>query len=177
MRPGVTRFDVKLRAPGAGDKVELGSMRRDTALQHLLLAYPDTETSIDLDHWLERRTSDPKGAFFVVADIETDKCLGFVQLTNVHGKGRHGALGIAISRAVQGRGVGRQAVTLLLDYAKETMGLRKVELEVMYENDRAIQLYRSLGFNEVGVRREHYFNGTSWHDVLLMEIFLEERQA
>lgn len=177
MRSGMTSHRVKLRAPSTADKEELGRMRRNTALQHLLLSYPDSDASADLDHWLERRKNEPRGAFFVVADFETDECLGYVQLTNVHGKGRHGALGVALSDAAQGRGFGRQAVMLLLHYAKDVMGLRKVELEVMSSNDRAVGLYRSLGFVDVGLRRRHYFDGTNWLDVLLMEIFLEEWQV
>ncbi len=53
------------------------------------------------------------------------------------------------------------------------MNLRKVELEVMSSNKRAVRLYKSLGFVEVGVRRQHYFDGTDWRDVLLMELLLE----
>ncbi|MFN3934053.1 GNAT family N-acetyltransferase [Parvibaculum sp.] len=164
---------IRLRAPCVGDMKVLGRMRRDVALQNLLLAYPDPAATIDLDHWLERRKNEPRGAFFVVADIESDECLGYVQLANVHGRGRHGALGIALSDVAQGRGIGREALTLFLQYARDFMNLRKVELEVMSSNKRAVRLYKSLGFVEVGVRRQHYFDGTDWRDVLLMELLLE----
>lgn len=168
---------VVLRAPHAGDMRELGRMRSDVALQNLLLAYPDPNTDVDTDQWLERRLNEPRGAFFVVADTQTDECMGYVQLANVHGKGRHGALGIALSDSAQGRGIGREAIARFLEYARDVMKLRKVELEVLATNERAVRLYRSLGFVEVGLRRQHYFDGSDWLDVLLMEIMLEVPNA
>ncbi|MBX3491060.1 GNAT family protein [Parvibaculum sp.] len=167
---------VRLRAPSGSDCEVLGRIRRSVDLQHLLLAYPDPSELEDLEGWLERRLSEPRGAFFVIADGVTDECLGYVQIVNVHGKGGNGSLGIAVDSTARGHGVGRQAVELILTHARSVMGLRKVELEVMAQNLPAIGLYKSLGFSDVGTRRRHYFDGDEWRDVLVMEIFLEGRK-
>jgi ribosomal-protein-alanine N-acetyltransferase len=54
----------------------------------------------------------------------------------------------------QGRGVGRQLLAGLLDYAD---GLRAtVFLEVRTDNDVALELYRSTGFERLGIRRNYY---------------------
>lgn len=167
--------NIHLRAFQDGDLKVLREMRTDTELQHLLLAYPELHSSDEFSYWLERRRSEPNGAFFVIADANTNECLGYVQIANVHSKGKHGALGIALSHSARGSGVGFAAVTQLLEHAKDKMRLRKIELEVMATNHRAIDLYRKIGFEEVGVRREHYHDGTAWHDVLVMEFFLKVR--
>ncbi|MDQ2682232.1 MAG: GNAT family N-acetyltransferase, partial [Chloroflexota bacterium] len=65
---------------------------------------------------------------------------------------RHmGELGIAIAQDWRGMGLGRALMTALIDEAKEVLpGLRIVRLNVFAGNDRAIALYRSLGFIETG---------------------------
>ena len=55
----------------------------------------------------------------------------------------------------QGQGWGRILLdALLAHYA--VRGVRKVFLEVMAENSRALALYRGVGFNKVGERANYY---------------------
>jgi RimJ/RimL family protein N-acetyltransferase len=53
-----------------------------------------------------------------------------------------------------GKGVAKKASLLILDYAKEVLKLKRVELEVRCQNAKAIKLYKSLGFVSVGVKEE-----------------------
>ena len=59
-------------------------------------------------------------------------------------------LTIAVQEGHQGRGVGRALMNELLRWAREAPQVEKVELQVRASNDRAIALYRSLGFVEEG---------------------------
>jgi ribosomal-protein-alanine N-acetyltransferase len=54
----------------------------------------------------------------------------------------------------QGRGIGRRLLAGLLEYAD---GLRAIVfLEVRTDNDAALELYRSTGFERLGIRRNYY---------------------
>jgi ribosomal protein S18 acetylase RimI-like enzyme len=59
-------------------------------------------------------------------------------------------LTIAVHEDHQGQGVGRALMQELLGWARSNPGVEKVELQVRASNDRAIALYRSLGFAEEG---------------------------
>jgi RimJ/RimL family protein N-acetyltransferase len=48
--------------------------------------------------------------------------------------------------AMRGRGLFREGLHLMLQFAKDSLGLDEVRLEVQRTNDRAIGVYRSLGF-------------------------------
>ena len=50
----------------------------------------------------------------------------------------------------EGRGLGKRLLTVLLDWAREAPSVKRVELNVRVTNERAIRLYRSLGFVEQG---------------------------
>jgi len=55
--------------------------------------------------------------------------------------------------AARGRGLARTATELVIEFAFDQLGLREVYLEVFSDNEPAIGLYRSCGFEETG-RRE-----------------------
>jgi ribosomal protein S18 acetylase RimI-like enzyme len=57
---------------------------------------------------------------------------------------------IAVHEGHQRRGVGRALMHELLRWARSNPRVEKIELQVRSSNDRAITLYRSLGFVEEG---------------------------
>jgi ribosomal-protein-alanine N-acetyltransferase len=59
---------------------------------------------------------------------------------------------LAVDPAHQRRGVGRALLRAVLDHARGAT----VFLEVRTDNESAIQLYRSEGFEVVGTRRRYY---------------------
>ena len=65
-------------------------------------------------------------------------------------KMRHRAsLGISIKKKAWGLGLGTVLISRALEQAKEN-GFTQVELGVFADNERAIGLYRKLGFTEMG---------------------------
>jgi putative acetyltransferase len=56
----------------------------------------------------------------------------------------------------------------LLDLADNYLGLKRVELDVIVDNEAAIHLYESLGFAREGVRRSAMFRGGMFVDLLMM---------
>jgi putative acetyltransferase len=63
------------------------------------------------------------------------------------------SLGVAVALKWQGRGVGRRLLQRLLDWADNWGGVLRVELWAYADNERALALYRSLGFVEEGRHR------------------------
>ena len=70
----------------------------------------------------------------------------------------------------RGRGVGRALLTAGLEWAIENPTIEKVGLSVFSDNERAIALYRLLGFEEEGCRRGEYrMDDGSYRDDLLLQ--------
>ena len=59
-------------------------------------------------------------------------------------------IGIALYQEFCSRGIGRKMIEVALERAKEA-GYEQAELEVIAGNERAISLYKQLGFEEFGV--------------------------
>ena len=76
--------------------------------------------------------------------------IGTVMLYNFS-RGNEGAeLGITIGEeSVRGRGLGREAVTLLLRWAWQNRSIRGVYLHALEWNERAMRCFRAAGFGDV----------------------------
>lgn len=64
------------------------------------------------------------------------------------------ALGMWVLPGHRGRGAGRMLLEAAI--AARPEDVHKIELEVYPDNEAAIALYRKLGFEEEGLRRDHY---------------------
>ena len=78
-------------------------------------------------------------------------------------------LNITIAPQLHGQGLGRELLLHLMDYARHRTDT--LFLEVRPSNNRAIALYQTAGFNEIGLRRNYYpaRNGGR-EDALLMAL-------
>lgn len=111
--------------------------------------------------------------------IEADgKLIGYCGLFHYDNLAQNCELGITIGdRDYWGRGYGRDAVCLLLDYGFRMRNMRRIWLECKSSNERAQRCYRSCGFVEEGrLRQQTWCNGT-YHDKVYMGILREEWNA
>jgi len=83
------------------------------------------------------------------------------------------AIDIFVGDAWQGRGVGSEAMRLLIRYLIEERGHHRLTVDPVAANARAIHVYERLGFRTVGTMRayERTKDGT-WRDALLMELIV-----
>src|SRR5205823_3048113 len=75
---------------------------------------------------------------------------------------------IYVARSHRGRGVGRAALTALLDQA-EAMGFWKLVSRIFVENEGSRRLCTALGFREVGVYEKHGRLDGVWKDCVIVE--------
>ena len=84
------------------------------------------------------------------------------------------SLGISIDRAYWGLGIGRALTLACIECAKRA-GYAQLELDVVAENERALALYRSLGFVEYGRNpRGFRTRAGAWQALVLMRLELED---
>ena len=76
-------------------------------------------------------------------------------------------LTLCVHPEFQRMGYGRKLFALLLDRAA-SLEAKECFLEVRVSNDRAISLYRSLGFTQIGERSSYYPGDTGREDALIL---------
>ena len=82
---------------------------------------------------------------------------------------RHAGLDIFLGGAWQGRGLGGEAIELVVRHLFDERGHHRITIDPAAENTRAIRTYARLGFEPVGVLRQYQLLRGCWRDGLLME--------
>ncbi len=171
---------------GAAAAVEIGPARALDALptlalhrrvleeQRWFISRPDELTvTVDERERHIRSAAAADSAVFLVARVPESRCAGL--LTVVSGplaRVRHvGRLEVMVSPELRGRGIGRALMVAAVAWA-ERSPLQKLALAVFADNERAVHLYRSLGFVQEGRRVAEYLleDGSTRDDVLMARV-------
>lgn len=122
-----------------------------------------------------RTLHDPTSVTVLVEPLPGRGPVGFVRLYNVHlGEGfAFLETAIATPRALRG-GMGIEASRLVLAWAMDVLGLRRIEAKVYAYNLLSVNSLRRNGFAQEGVlRRARTWEGQQW-DILVFAILDEE---
>jgi RimJ/RimL family protein N-acetyltransferase len=111
----------------------------------------EPSTSVDQLAGRFRRAIEANHLLFVLA--EGTELLGAIGMHPTEAEGVS-SIGMWILPQWRGQGGGRRLVQAALD--ARPAAVHKVELEVFPDNAAAIALYRSMGFEREGLRRDHY---------------------
>jgi RimJ/RimL family protein N-acetyltransferase len=116
-----------------------------------------------LTDYVKGSLNDKNTIFLAMCDVN-DEHVGNVKLDRIDWIAGTCELGIIIGEAsARGKGYGREAMNLLIDFAFNELNLRKISLAVFENNPHAKHLYESLGFKQEGVFVKHVFKeGRLW---------------
>lgn len=88
------------------------------------------------------------------------------------------SIDIALAGEHQGRGLGPEAIRLVVEHMIDARGHHRFTIDPATANERAISAYAAVGFRPVGVMRQYEQapDGT-WRDGLLMDLLADEFRA
>lgn len=118
--------------------------------------------------WAQGLGDDPTRHYYNIVDVRRGLVVGNCHV-EVHGT--NAMLGIVIGDPLsREHGLGTEVIGMLARFAFDELGVHRIFLGVMAENERAIRCYRKVGFVECGHRHEACWYHGGWHDMLDMEI-------
>ena len=79
-------------------------------------------------------------------------------------------VGADLHKDFRGHGLGYESYVRFLPFLFEEFDLTEILLEVLETNDRAINLYRKLGFVFVDIKHSEVFKNGQWVDSHVMSI-------
>ncbi|KXY90579.1 MULTISPECIES: GNAT family N-acetyltransferase [Bacillus cereus group] len=114
------------------------------------------------------RKSNEKGNLYIVYEVDK-KVIGFLLFNRYELDRLRHAGTMGIKEAYCNQGIGTKLIEFLIRWAKEQKGLEKICLGVVSVNDRAIKVYKRMGFVEEGRQRKQikYEDGSYGDDVLM----------
>jgi RimJ/RimL family protein N-acetyltransferase len=115
--------------------------------------------------------SSPQQVNLAICLAKQAQHIGNIYLRDIDWIARNAELHIFIGDAQQrNKGYGRVAVQQLIDYAFRDLGLYRVYLFVLADNQAAIRTYAACGLQHEGVLRGHAFKQGAFKDVSVMGI-------
>jgi RimJ/RimL family protein N-acetyltransferase len=101
--------------------------------------------------------------------------VGQCELFDVDPLARTAEVGIALIEQARGRGLGTDALRVLVEFAFTRLNLRRVHLSTLADNAGALASYRKVGFVEEGRRRESAWVRGRYVDEVVMGLLRSER--
>ena len=95
--------------------------------------------------WVQKKLVEGAPVFSML-ERDTGAFIGNIELMDIADGA--GELGIAITAAMQDRGYGTEAVSAMVRYGMDTLGLHRIFLKAFPDNARAIHVYEKCGFRE-----------------------------
>lgn len=156
--------DALIRAVRPDDASDIACLETRPLVQRGTLRLPFQRESF----FQNRLDNLPPTTTWLIAEVE-GAVVGEAGLMVRNGRQAHrGDLFCAVHDEYWGKGIGRRLCAAVLDVADNWLGLRRVQLEVFWDNERAVALYRSLGFREEGVLRADAMREGVLTDTLVM---------
>ncbi len=128
----------------------------------------DPPFSVEMEHgWVDRLRREGKTTFTILT--KDGRPIGNIGMEEVVWKYRRATIGIMIGeKDCWGKGYGSAAITTLLRYCFEELGMRRVDLITDSENHRAQRAYKKCGFRVEGLMRQYRTkNGRIIDDVMM----------
>ena len=88
---------------------------------------------------------------------------------------RHAAVDLFLDPVLHGRGIGTEALRILVEHLVRDRGHHRITIDPATANAVAIRSYEKAGFRPVGAMRryERDVESDAWHDGLLMELVVD----
>ncbi|EIW81381.1 acyl-CoA N-acyltransferase [Coniophora puteana RWD-64-598 SS2] len=174
--------------PFQTERLTLRAYNGDADLDNLLRLYDDAlvQPSILLaplkplsPAYKEKLQKDMDNITFgaVIALTSTGEFIGQSVLNIPEPKNRDASVGICLLPEFWSRGYGTEAMLFTVDHAFRWYGLHRVSLTVWAVNERAVGVYKRLGFVIEGRKREAIWMDTKWVDILSMGVLRSEWAA
>ncbi|HEU5140065.1 MAG TPA: GNAT family protein [Bacillales bacterium] len=135
----------------------------------------ETFTKAGIQKWFERISLDSGRIDLVIGMQEDDQLIGDIGMLEIDYRNRSAVVRIALWENENfGRGLGTEAMYLLLEHGFEVLNLHRIGLDVFAYNQRAIRSYEKIGFQQEGIIRDALFYDGEYHDSILMGMMEDE---
>ncbi len=163
----------------SGEKVDLVAAERsyvpmyvrwinDPEVTQWLKADPPFSAEME-QAWVDRLRREGKMTFTILT--KEGRPIGNLGMEEVSWKYKRATIGIMIGeKEYWGKGYGSDALTTLLRYCFEELGMRRVDLITDVDNHRALRAYRKCGFKEEGVLRQYRTKNGRAVDCVMMAV-------
>ncbi len=96
--------------------------------------------------------------------------IGLIDLFEFEPYHQRVGLGIIIQDTeMRNKGIGKEAIQLVIEYAFQTLGVKQVYANILEENKPSLHLFEKLGFVSIGIKKDWIRSGKSFKNEILLQ--------
>ena len=117
-------------------------------------------------------SKDSENSIVLIA-LENDQIIARAELEGYYpARIRHRAkFSISVKKEYWNQGIGTEMIKSIFEQAKN-LKIRIIELEVIADNERGINLYHKMGFADIGIYKDYFFVNGIFKDAVVMQKIL-----
>ena len=144
-------------------------------MQWLASAFRFIDREVDINWFNNFLANRSNNVRLAICKLNDKKIVGATYLLGIDWINRSAEFSIWIGDdSSQGKGVGEFAAQRMLQHAFSDLNLRRVSLTVISNNERALYLYKKIGFVEEGRLRQAIYKSGKYIDLIQMAILSNE---
>ncbi|WP_428225171.1 GNAT family N-acetyltransferase [Flavobacterium sp.] len=106
-----------------------------------------------------------------ICEHESYKPIGLIDLFDFDPKNHRAGIGVVIQKSKdRGKGVGSEALQLLIQYAFSHLQLHQLYANIGAKNEASLKLFSNFGFQKIGVKKDWVFQDGMYQDELLFQL-------
>lgn len=143
--------DVTLRNIVEEDASVLLELNNDPNIAKCVVGNPQKVTMKEQIEWMKNLSTETMTVRFMIE--YNSKAVGTIIISNIDRAIQTGNVNIKLLHEYQGRGIGKKAVTLAVEYCFSNLGLFCLTAHILEDNYPSQALFEKVGFVKEGVLR------------------------
>jgi [ribosomal protein S5]-alanine N-acetyltransferase len=169
---------LALREPRLEDAASLLAMISTREVGSYILPPPDSIRGYEqFILWSQAKREAGQFLCFVVVPHDDSRAVGMFQLRQLEPGFLSAEWGFALGRPFWGTGIFPESANLVLEFAFDTLGVRRLEARAAVENGRSHGALRKMGAVQEGRLRRSFLLGGQYMDDALWSILAEDWRA
>lgn len=172
-----TGLDVVLRSGKKSDAAAILNLARAVIGEEIFQLTSSAEFKLtveDEEKWIESHLSN-ENHLILLAEVDS-RIVGLLDFTNGHRQriAHTGEFGMSVEKSFRDQGLGALLIQGLIHWATNNKVIEKINLNVHSNNERAIALYKKMGFLVEGIRkRDLKYENAMYIDTIVMGRFVK----
>ncbi len=168
--------EVTIRSPTKQNASEVLQLAKNVIAEEIYQLTTAAEFNMTIDaeeKWIESHKTNPNHVI-LIAEINS-KIVGMLDFANGRCQriAHTGEFGMSVESSARNQGIGSLLLQALIEWATENRTIEKIGLNVHSNNERAIALYKKMGFEIEGTRkRDLKYGDGQYVDTVVMRRFV-----
>jgi len=169
--------NIRLRPLKQDDMQHTLRWRNDPEVREYAMGYRFPVTELMDEQWYKTALQGQgrNDIVYTIEHIESGTPIGLAYLKHIDWLHRTCDFGISIGeKQYHGKGYAQEVMQLLFNYAFNCINLRKICIQIVAYNKKAIGLYKKMGFKIEGQQKEQIYLNDQYHDLIFMALFRKD---